>query len=194
MALSPHLETLLGDLRALHFHLRKQTYEKFNRINPFYEDLFSWKERGAFWVNEEIGITIYNSTTVVGDVDIGENTWIGPFCSLDGTGGLKIGSNCSISLGCQLVSHDTIKWALSGGKAPYDYAPIIVGNCCFLGAHAIITKGVTIGDHCLIAAGSVVAKDVPPFSIIGGVPGRIIGRVKVSNIDDMVHLEYDGCP
>ena len=42
-------------------------------------------------------MTIYDSTTVVGDVKIGENTWIGPFCSIDGGGGLEIGENCDIT-------------------------------------------------------------------------------------------------
>jgi len=188
MGLSPHLEALLRDLRELHIHLREETFSKYKRINPFYEDLFDWKERGSFWVNEEKDITIYNSTTVVGDVVIGDHTWIGPFVSLDGSGGIKIGEYCSISAGCHILTHDTVKWALSGGKEPYDYAPVHIGDCCFFGVHAVVTKGVTIGDHCLIAAGAVVTKDVPPFSIVGGVPAKKIGEVNL--VSDTIIFNY----
>lgn len=189
MALNPRLQELWQDLRDLHHYLRSETYRKYKRINPFYEDLFDWKERGEFWVHENRSITIYNSASIVGDVEIGEHSWIGPFTSLDGTGGLKIGRNCSISVGCQLVSHDSVKWALSGGKQAYEYAPIVIGDCCFLGSHVVIGKGVTIGDHCLIAAGAVVTRNVVSSSIVAGVPARLIGKVHLTD-DGTVGLEY----
>ena len=105
---------------------------------------------------EDKGITIYNSATLIGDVEIGEHTWIGPFTLLDGGGGLEIGRYCSISTGCQVLTHDTVRWALSGGKTGPERAATKIGDCCFLGSHAIVTRGVTIGNHCLIAAGAVV--------------------------------------
>jgi acetyltransferase-like isoleucine patch superfamily enzyme len=190
MASSKRLRSLHSDLQELHAELRAETRRKYGRINPFYEDLFNWKERGEHWLGADKGVTIYNSTTVVGDVQIGNNTWIGPFCSLDGTGGLKIGGNCAISLGCQLISHDTVKWALSGGKEPYEYGPIAIGDCCFLGVHTVVLRGVTIGNHCLIGAGSIVTRDVPEFSIAVGAPARRIGTVRVSD-DGQVQLVYD---
>lgn len=189
MDLTAPEKTLLETLRSLHRKIRAHTFRTYHRINPFLEDLFEWKERGQFWTGQN-GVTIYNSTTLVGDVAIGEHTWVGPFCSLDGTGGLRIGRHCSVSTGCQLVSHDAVRWALSGGRQAYDYAPISIGDCCFLGSHAVVSKGVTIGDHCLVAAGAVVTKDVPPFSIVGGVPSRVIGRVVVSD-DGAVELLFD---
>lgn len=177
------------NLKELHRELRDETLLKHRRINPFYEDLFDWKERGKYWLGEDKGVTIYNSTSIVGDVSIGRDTWIGPFCSLDGSGGLSIGEFCSISLGCQLLTHDTVRWALSGGKAAYEYAPIRIGNCCFLGVHAVVVKGVTIGNHCLVGANSVVTRDVPDFAIVVGSPAREIGTVHVSD-DGQVKLEY----
>ena len=170
---------LWQELKALSEYLRDQTRKKYKRINPFYEDLFDWKERGKYWLGEDKGVTIYNSTTVVGDVKIGKGTWIGPFCSLDGTGGLTIGNFCSISLGCQLLTHDTVKWALSGGKAAYEYAPTKIGNCCFIGVNSTILRGTTIGNHCLIGACSLVNRDIPDNSIAVGIPARIIGRVEL---------------
>ncbi|MBI2725889.1 MAG: acyltransferase [Polaromonas sp.] len=191
MALNERLSALLRDLRALHLELRRDVHAKFKRINPSYEDIFDWKERGEFWVGRGKNVTIYNSTTVVGDVEIGQNTWVGPFCSLDGSGGLSIGENCSVSAGCQIVTHDTVKWAVSGGREPYEYAPIKIGNCCFIGSQAVVTRGVTIGSHCVVGAGAVVTSDIPDYAIVGGVPGRVIGRVNVHD-DQTVTLEYFG--
>lgn len=189
MGLSPRSAVLRDELVALHQELRAQTRERHGRINPFAEDLFPWKERGEYWCSDDRGVTIYNSTTIMGDVEIGANTWVGPFCNLDGSGGLIIGEFCSISSGAQLLTHDTVRWALSGGRSEYDRAPVRIGNCCFIGTHAIITKGVSIGDHSLIAAGAVVTHDVPAYSIVAGVPARVIGRVQVSP-DAAVTLDY----
>ncbi|NJO13926.1 MAG: acyltransferase [Rhizobiales bacterium] len=49
-----------------------------------------------------------------------------------------------------------------------------IGECCFIGAHSLILPGVRIGDHCIIAAGSIVSKDVPSHSIAAGNPASVI--------------------
>jgi acetyltransferase-like isoleucine patch superfamily enzyme len=187
------LDRLADDLRALHARERDATRAAYGRINPFAEDLFAWRERGAYWAGEDRGITIYNSTTVAGDVTIGDHTWIGPFCSLDGTGGLTIGAHCAISLGCQLMTHDTVRRALSGGRAEAERAPVVIGDCCFLGTHVTVLRGVTIGDHCVIGAGAVVTRDVPPRTIAVGVPARPAGTVEVG-ADGAVALRWAGAP
>lgn len=183
------LKKLHADLRRLQEALRAQTLDKYRRMNPFVEDLFDWKERGAFWAGENKDVTIYNSAVVLGDVSIGQGTWVGPNSALDGTGGLSIGAFCSISSGVQIVTHDTVKWALSGGKVPPEVAPIRIGDRCYIGSHAVITKGVRIGSHCIIGAGAVVTRDIPSFSIVAGVPGRIIGRV-IMGADGDISLTY----
>lgn len=189
MALSAEDRTLLSGLRSLHAGLRQDTRERFRRLNPFWEDVVDWKELGRFWSAEDRGITLYGSTTVVGDVEIGDGTWIGPFVSLDGTGGLTIGTSCAVSLGAQILSHDTARSALSGGVMGYDYAPTMIGDFCFVGTHAVVTKGVRVGDRSLIAAGAVVTSDVAPMTIVGGIPAEPIGRV-VLEAEGTVRLEY----
>lgn len=170
---------LLKELRKLHYELREYTKKKYNRINPFTENLFDWKEKGNSCCGKNVAI--YDSTTIVGDVEIGDNTRIGPFCSLDGTGKLKIGMYCSISVGTQILTHDTVKYALSGGKHEYAYSPVIIGDCCFIGVHSIILKGIELGNHCLVAANSVVNKSFDDFAIIAGAPAKTIGRVEIAN-------------
>ena len=186
IVLDNELLALWNQLKALHHKLRDYTKGKYNRVNPFIENLFEWREKGNYLGGKNV--TIYDSTTVHGDVKIGDNTWIGPFCTIDGTGGLSIGRFCSISTGVRILTHDTVKWALSGGKAEYEYSPVSIGDCCFIGVHAIIARGVTIGDHCLIGANTFVNKDIPSFSIAVGVPARVVGRVVVDG--ENVELHY----
>ncbi len=177
---------LLEELRNLHFELRSYTKRKYNRINPFCEDLFSWEEKGTFWGKNNA--VIYDSATISGDVEIGDHAWIGPFCELDGGGKLTIGKYSCISAGVQILTHDTAKWSLSGGKEKYEYAPVEIGDYCFIGAGAIITRGVKIGSHCLIGAGAVVTKDIPDNSIAVGVPASVIGSVLIEN--DKIQYSY----
>lgn len=179
---------LKKNLVSLHQELRDKTMDKYKRVNPFYEDLFDWKERGDYLFGKGKNITVYNSCSVVGDVKVGANSWIGPFSSLDGTGGIEIGDYCSISAAVHILTHDTVKWALSAGKANYDYNSIKIGNACFIGIGAVITKGVSIGDHCLVAANAVVTKSFESHSIIAGVPAKKIGTVQVDG--DQVNLDY----
>lgn len=183
-------DSLLLELRKLATGLREHTKGTYNRVNPWYEDVMPWKERGEFCAGAGSNVTVYNSTTVSGDVEIGQDSWIGPFCSLDGgTVGLKIGRNCSISAACHILTHDTAKWALSMGRHPYEYARTEIGDGCFIGSSSVITKGVILGRSCLVGAGSVVTKSFGDCSIIAGVPARQIGRVVIT--DDDVRFEYD---
>ena len=52
--------------------------------------------------------------------------------------------------------------------------PVSIGDDCWLGRRVMVMPGVTIGDGCVIAAGAVVTKDIPPYSVAGGVPARVI--------------------
>jgi len=181
-------EELHERLRNLHHYFRDKTYSQWKRINPWYEDLMDWKERARFFGFGE-SVTVYNSSSIQGDVKVGDHTWIGPFTVLDGTGGLEIGSYCSISTGVHIYCHNTVKWALSGGKAPYERGPIKIGNCCFIGVQSIILKNVTIGNHCLVQANSLVTDSFPDYSIIGGSPAKRIGTVQIDG--DRVDLLFD---
>lgn len=151
---------------------------RFARDLPFQDLLFDrWERARSLGFGDKT--SIYQSSYVFGDVQIGENTWVGPLTLLDGSGGLKIGDFCSISTGVQIYTHDTVRWALSGGRADYERSPVTIGNCCYIGSQTVITRGVTIGDHCLVGAGSLVNRDLPPYTVAFGVPARPRGRVEV---------------
>lgn len=184
MHLNKEEKDLFELLQSLKSKLDEYTLTNYKRINPFTENLVDWKNKGEK-IFKNKNITVYDTSTIVGDVDVGENTWIGPYTALDGTGGLKIGKNCSISSKVNIISHDSVKWALSGGSAQYEYAPISIGDNCFVGTGAFVGKGVTIGNNCLIAANSVVTKNFDDFSIIGGTPAKKIGHVVVKKNEEV---------
>lgn len=181
-------KTELDKLLALHSQLRKNMKTKWNRILPLDEMVFDRWEK-AKYVGTGEGASIYHNCYIYGDVSIGKSTWVGPLTVLDGSGGkLVIGDFCSISAGVQIYTHNTVKWALCGGKAPYEKAATSIGNNCYLGPYAIVTMGVHIGANCLIGSHSLVNKSVPDNSILFGVPGRVVGKVRVKG--DSVELVY----
>jgi acetyltransferase-like isoleucine patch superfamily enzyme len=152
--------------------------KRWDRDLPIEELLYDrWERARTLGFGE--GASIYHSSYVYGRVSVGAHTWIGPLTVLDGSGGLAIGEYCSISAGVQIYTHDTVKWALSGGRAEYERAPVVIGSNCHIGSQAVIAKGVTIGDHCVVGACSFVNKDLPPYTVAYGVPCRQAGRVSV---------------
>jgi acetyltransferase-like isoleucine patch superfamily enzyme len=166
---------LLEQLRALWRSRREEVNTEFRRTLPFGDYVVDrWEKARALGFGE--GASIYDSALVIGDVTVGEQTWIGPGTVLDGSGGLSIGAFCSISAGVQIYSHDTVEWAVSGGKAQAARAPTRIGNRCYIGPNSVVSKGVTIGDGCVVGAGSVVLADLPEGSRAAGAPCRIIGR------------------
>ena len=177
------------DLLRLHSLLRDHIRQKYDRSIPLADELTDRWERARF-LGFGAGASIYDSALVIGDVQVGEKTWVGPNCVLDGSGGLRVGAYCSIATGCQLYSHDTVEWALSGGRAPYRKRASVIGDACYLGPNSIVASGTILGDHCLVGALSFVKGKVPAYSIVVGIPARVVGRVHLER-DGGVRLTYD---
>jgi acetyltransferase-like isoleucine patch superfamily enzyme len=115
---------------------------------------------------------------ITGDPEIGSGTWIGASAVLDGSGGLRVGTGCDISCGVQIYTHNTVRRCVTGRAYPHvDRAPVTIGDRVFLGANAVVLMGVTIGDEAVVGAGAVVTRDVPPRTVVAGVPARQIGTV-----------------
>jgi acetyltransferase-like isoleucine patch superfamily enzyme len=121
---------------------------------------------------------------IIGEPEIGAGTWIGAFAVIDGSGGLRIGQGCDVSCGVQIYTHSSAKRCVSGRSYPeVDRASTTIGDRVFIGANAVIQMGVTVGDGAVIAAGAVVTRDVPPATVVSGVPARPTARVVVSDGD-----------
>ncbi|HUP59824.1 MAG TPA: acyltransferase [Thermoanaerobaculia bacterium] len=183
------LQRWIDEARAALEHLRAAMRERYDRDLPLDELLSDrWERARRLGFGE--GTSIYHSSYVFGSVKVGRNTWIGPFTLLDGSGGLEIGSTCSISAGVQIYTHDTVRWAVSGGNAEPERAPVKIGDACYIGSQTVIAKGVTIGEHSVIGSCSFVNRDIPPYTVAFGAPCRPIGRVVIS-ADGNVELEMD---
>tara|TARA_R110001592_G_scaffold114824_6_gene314998 strand:+ start:363 stop:995 length:633 start_codon:yes stop_codon:yes gene_type:complete len=169
LVLLKELKTLLGRERA-------RVLVQWNRALPFADYIVDrWEKANALGFG--VGSSVYDSVVVLGEVKVGKNTWIGPFTILDGSGGLVIGDYCSISAGVQIYSHDTVRWATSGGKAQPERAPVKIGDNCYIGPNVVICKGVTIGDGCVIGANSLVNQCIPAGMKAWGTPVRFTGYV-----------------
>lgn len=177
------------DITKLYYELREEKNRHWHRTLPIGELLVDRWEK-ATYLNFGNRSSIYDSSIVMGDVTVGDDTWIGPGTMLDGTGGkLSIGSYCDISAGVQIYTHDTVKRCLSGGKLDIETGSVTIGDCCYIAPMSLISKGVSIGDHSVVAAHSLVKDSFDSCSIIAGIPAVQIGRVEVS--EDGIELIYD---
>ena len=178
-ALDDEIRRLVDQARQAYDVLGAAARERWDRDLPLEELIHDrWDRARTLGFGE--GASIYHSSYVYGRVSVGAHTWIGPLTVLDGSGGLTIGDHCSISAGVMIYTHDTVKWALSGGRADYERAPVVIGNNCHIGSQVVIAKGVTIGDHCVVGACSFVNRDLPPYTVAYGVPCRVAGRVVIA--------------
>jgi acetyltransferase-like isoleucine patch superfamily enzyme len=170
----PAERALYASVLSLVKLLRRHVRVKWQRVLPMGDHLSDRWEKAEF-LGFGKGASIYDSSLVLGDVKVGEGTWVGPNTVLDGSGGLEIGAYCSISAGVQIYTHDTVRWALSGGKHEAERAPVKIGSRCYIGPHTVIAKGVTIGDGCVVGAQSLVLHDIPAGKKAFGTPCRVMG-------------------
>ena len=106
------------------------------------------------------------------NITVGKNVFINSGCSFQDQGGITIGDE-------SLIGHQVVLATLNhefavSKRAGMRPAPIHIGKRVWIGAHATVLPGVTIGDGAVVAAGAVVTKDVPAYTIVGGVPAKII--------------------
>lgn len=116
------------------------------------------------------------------NITIGKDVFINSGCHFQDQGGIEIGDGALIGHNVVLatINHDTIP----GNGRKNHYAPIQLGKHVWIGSNATILPGVTVGDWAVIAAGAVVTNDVPPYTIVGGVPAKIIKRVKENGVSE----------
>ncbi|PKM96208.1 MAG: acetyltransferase [Firmicutes bacterium HGW-Firmicutes-1] len=167
---------------------RNKMLKEFSRVLPSNELLFDrWEKAKLLKCGENT--TIYDSSVIMGNIKVGANVWIGPFTVIEGINGIvTIGDFCHISSGVQIVTHDSVEYVLTGGKAEFKKGDIHIANNSYIGGMSIITKGVSIGNHCVIGANSLVNMNIPDFTIAHGTPIRIVGKVIVD--EEKVRFEY----
>jgi acetyltransferase-like isoleucine patch superfamily enzyme len=108
-------------------------------------------------------------------LELGDQVDIGEFTHLRANGGIRIGSRVLIAANVTITTREhpvaLPRWGVTSD------APIVIEDDVWIGAGAIVLPGVTIGRGSVVAAGAVVTADVPPFTVVGGVPARTIKPV-----------------
>lgn len=104
------------------------------------------------------------------NITIGNHTYIGDRTEIHAGQSVKIGDDCDISWDCCILDRDYHKLDTETEV----FRPVTIGNHVWIGCNALILKGVTVGDGAVIAAGSVVTRDVPPRCLVAGNPAKVI--------------------
>lgn len=109
------------------------------------------------------------------NITIGKDVFINSGCHFQDQGGIEIGDG-------SLIGHNVVLATINHSLIPSEkrknyYAPIKIGQNVWIGSNATILQGVTIGDWAVVAAGAVVSRDVPPYTIVGGIPAKVIKEV-----------------
>ena len=153
-----------------------------------------WKIKLGLNCQLTIGNGSIMQGTIISDLDgsvisIGDNTFIGNSHIISAER-VEIGDDVLIAWGCWIVDHNShaISWEMRQNDVRDWYAgkkdwsnvvrkAIKINNKAWIGFNSTILKGVTIGEGAIVGAGSVVTKDVPPYTIVAGNPARIIREI-----------------
>ncbi len=138
------------------------------------------------------GVRIGDYSYISGPNTFIENTDIGKYCSIALDVKIGLGNHNYNYISTHPFLYSTKYKFIKEDIKDIDYkGKTIIGNDVWIGASSIINKGVKVGDGAVIAAGSVVTKDVPPYSIVGGVPAHIIKyRFSKENIRSLQEIEW----
>jgi UDP-3-O-[3-hydroxymyristoyl] glucosamine N-acyltransferase len=110
-------------------------------------------------------------------VRVGARTTIGFHTLIYASAAIEIGADCMIAPFVHIVdSEHGLSRGAPMNRQPNVARPVRIGDDVWIGSHAVVLMGVTIGDGAVVAAGSVVRDDVAPYRIVGGVPARTIGE------------------
>jgi acetyltransferase-like isoleucine patch superfamily enzyme len=108
-----------------------------------------------------------------GNIQIGECTTIGHRCTLDGRGGLRIGDNVNLS-------SEAMIWTAEHDLYDPDFkatsGEVVINDYAWISCRSVILPGVHIGKGAVVAAGAIVTKSVEPYTVVGGVPAKPIGK------------------
>ena len=138
----------------------------------------TWAERHLMGTPIGHSSSIGAFTQVIGmsrkELKIGRNVWIGGYCTfLVVGGGLEIGDDVVIATRAMILSHSIN----NARERRCINKKVTIKNGAYICAGATILPGVTVGENAVVASGSVVNKDVPPSTLVGGVPARFIKKI-----------------
>ena len=123
---------------------------------------------------------VYTDKNSAGDfhpLQTGVECYLGKNVLLDLAAPIHLGDEVLVSAGSMILTHQDCGNRRMAGFYPRKVGPVTIGNGCWIGAGAIILSGVTLGECAVVAAGAVVIRDVPAFTVVGGVPASIVRQL-----------------
>lgn len=134
--------------------------------------------------NITIGTNVYlgHNTILKGyhknEMSIGDNTWIGQCCFFHSGGGITIGRAVGVGPYVKILTsvHKDGDFAAPVMYQELEFGEVVIEDGCDIGVGAIILPGVRIGEGAIVGAGAVVTRDVPPYSVVAGVPARVLRK------------------
>ncbi len=131
------------------------------------------------YISGVISIGFNSRSGFTPELVIGDGTFIGHRCGFNVARSVRVGRHCYIASGVSVIDQDGHPVDAAARRAghptpPEGIAPVVIGDDVWVGFHAIILKGVTIGDRAIVAAGAVVVKDVPADCVAAGNPARVV--------------------
>jgi acetyltransferase-like isoleucine patch superfamily enzyme len=144
--------------------VRRLSQISMGNLNHFTEGWFLWPEDTQF-----PGVKI----------KIGNNNYFNRNIMIDACGSVEIGNDNMFGPDVYITdSNHTFGPGINPHQASMQKGNVKIGNCCWIGAKAVILKDVEIGDYCVVAAGAVVTKSFSQGSVIAGVPARLLNDKK----------------
>lgn len=155
---------------AITAKLNRLTFEDADEVRALFGELIGRR------VDDSFSLIPPFYTAGGGEIRVGRNVFINQNCTFYDLGGLDIGDDVMIGPNVSLITtgHDL---APSRRRAVTIGKPIVIGKNVWIAAGAIIIGGVTVGENSVVAAGSVVTRDVPPNTLVGGNPARVIRSI-----------------
>lgn len=119
------------------------------------------------------------------NITIGKDVFINSGCHFQDQGGITIEDG-------SLIGHNVVLATINHDLNPKNdrknhYAPIKIGAHVWIGSNATVLPGVSIGNWAVVAAGAVVTKDVPPYTVVGGLPAKVLKTIQ--NVSDKEALK-----
>lgn len=148
------------------------------------------------WLNKKssLQLTLSGSNTIgsytviqgSGALTFGKNTWCGEFCVFGVNEHVHIGNDVMIARAVTILDtdHNFERTDIPMNKQGITTEPVVIEDDVWIGHGVAILKGVSIGRGSIVSAGAVVTKDIPSYSVVGGVPARIIKTRKPSERQD----------
>lgn len=166
--------------------LRKTRREIWSLANLFvsvFPGVVGWRMRRLFFgrsiaLGENVMIDEFVRIDHPTNLVVGNNSFIGRGTFINAAGGVRIGSDVLIGPGVKIWSadHQFFSREIPIRAQGHAVSPVVIGDDVWIGVDSVVLRGVSIGKGSVIAAASVVTKDIAEFQIVAGVPAKVIGQ------------------